>query len=101
MNTANLQLAGVLLALDELLTTLRAKGIVSQQEIEALLGRAEASVEADGRRNATLSAANTEAVCFPIRFLQAAAQASPPKTYSSIAAAVGRTGTDQAGTDQT
>ncbi len=90
MNTANLQLAGVLLVLDELLATLRAKGVVSQQEVDALLARAETGVENDSRRNATLSAANAEAVCFPIRFLRAAALAEPPKTYSSIAAAVGR-----------
>jgi len=96
MNTANLQLAGVLLVLDELLATLRAKGAVSDQEVDALLGRAETSVENDSRRNAALSAANAEAaVCFPIRFLQAAARAQPPKTYSTIAATVGRSGNDQ------
>lgn len=90
MNTANLQLAGVLLVLDELLTTLRAKGVVSQQEVDDLLAHAEHGVESDNQRNAALSPSNAEAVCFPIRFLQAAAKAPPPKTYSSIAAAVGR-----------
>jgi len=90
MNTANLQLAGVLLVLDELLTTLRAKGVVSQQELDDLLTRAETSVESDSQRTAALSPSNAEAVCFPIRFLQAAAKAQPPKTYSSIAATVGR-----------
>ncbi len=94
MNTANLQLAGVLLVLDELLATLRAKGAISDQEVDALLARAETSVENDSRRNAALSAANAEAVCFPIRFLQAAARAQPPKTYSTIAATVGRSGND-------
>ncbi len=82
MNTANLQLAGVLLVLDELLSTLRARGVVSRQEVD------------DRQRVAALSAANAEAVAFPIRFLQAAGKAGPPKTYSSIAAAVGRAGGD-------
>lgn len=40
MNTANLQLAGVLLVLDELLSTLRARGVVSRQEGDDLLARA-------------------------------------------------------------
>jgi hypothetical protein len=94
MNTANLQLAGVLLVLDELLSTLRARGVVSRQEVDHLLARAAEGVDNDRQRVAALSAANAEAVAFPIRFLQAAGKAEPPRTYSSIAAAVGRAGGD-------
>jgi len=94
MNTANLQLEGLLLALSSLVSLLRQKGIASEEEICAVLKQAEAAALGDPARPGGVSAANVEAVLFPIRYLKAAAvnpleHAVQP--FSQVATHVGQT----------
>ncbi|MCK0197181.1 hypothetical protein MWN34_09675 [Ancylobacter sp. 6x-1] len=71
MNTANLQLEGLIVVLTALMDALRRKGVLSNEEIAAVLDTAERA--APSRANGSvLSPANCEAVQFPIRFLRAA-----------------------------
>src|SRR5690606_22549283 len=93
MNTANLQLEGLLLALSSLVSLLRQKGIASEEEICAVLKQAEEAALGDPARPEGLSSANVEAVLFPIRYLKAAAAsplagAVPP--FSQVATGVGQ-----------
>ena len=76
MNTANLQLKGILLALYALLDTLKSKGVLNQQEIEDALKAAEAKASTEAEERDGLSEANADAIAFPIRFLQEANSAS-------------------------
>ncbi len=90
MNTANLQLEGLLLAMAEVNRTLVAKGVLGVDEIEAALHRAEASATAEERMSQDLSPANRDAVCFPIRLLRLAN--STPQgdlSFSALARDVG------------
>jgi hypothetical protein len=91
MNTANLQLGGLLLALSALIDELKVKGVLSEAEIDAALARAEAAALADQGRPAEVSAANVDAVCFPIRFLRHAARHAPEaRSFTAVASGVGR-----------
>ncbi|MEZ2409047.1 hypothetical protein AB6806_19760 [Bosea sp. RCC_152_1] len=88
MNTANLQLEGLLLAVAALFAELKQKGALDANEIEAALDRA-----AQGASDCTteLSEANAEAVRFPIRFLREAFRQTEGRLdYRSLASAVGR-----------
>jgi hypothetical protein len=70
MNTANLQLEGLYLAIAALVETLKQKGLLDAGEVDVALARAEqAAVEGKER---DLSAANLEAISFPIRLLRLA-----------------------------
>ena len=92
MNTANLQLQGLLLATYALLDSMKQKGVLNRQEIEQVLETAEANALADATRVENLSDANMEAVLFPIRFLRCAnTSATTPETFSTIAQLVGET----------
>ena len=92
MNTANLQLEGLLLAVSNLIEMLRRKGLVTQQEIEETLNEAlgAARRDADGRNISPAQGAGME---FPIRFLLTATNLSdgPPQTFSEVAAMIGET----------
>lgn len=84
MNTANLQLKGILLALNAVLDALKRRDILSAQEIEDALTEAEGMAEAEAIERNELSKANAEAISFPIRFLREA-NANPGRTdFSSI-----------------
>lgn len=88
MNTANLQLEGLLLAISALCATLKAKGILDDADIAGALTAAEAAAE---KRcgSSTLSSANVDAVRFPIRFLRGALEAGPGAfDFCGIAAGV-------------
>jgi hypothetical protein len=88
MNTANLQMEGLLLAVAALMGELQRKGLLETSEIEAALERAERGAV---RRAGTIPDANAEAIRFPIRFLaQAIGQANGAVDFQSVAAAVGR-----------
>lgn len=91
MNTANLQLEGILMTLSALMKMLRDKGLVSEGDIEAALREAEQSTHCGRGRTGDISPSNAEAILFPIRFLQVALSqdAAGPQTFSKIAAAVG------------
>lgn len=92
MNTANLQLEGLLLALSSLIELLKRKELLSEQEIDEALIRAEQLACNDPGRPAELREANVDAICFPIRFLRLAAkqETAEHQGFSEIAAAVGR-----------
>jgi hypothetical protein len=92
MNTANLQLEGLLLALSAIVGLMRSKGIAGDDEIGAVLAEAERAALGDGGRPEELSSANVEAVLFPIRYLAAAAKAAdgPVPSFSKVATQVGQ-----------
>jgi hypothetical protein len=88
MNTANLQMEGLLLAFAALVGELQRKGVLERAEIEAALGRAERGVS---RRTGSISDANADAIRFPIRFLaEAVGVGHDAADFQSVAAAVGR-----------
>lgn len=74
MNTANLQLEGVYAALAALTDALRSKGLLTANEIDDALRRAEEAGR--GADSGRLSPANADAVAFPLRYLRMANQAS-------------------------
>lgn len=93
MNTANLQLEGLLVGLSAVLRSLRQKGLLTAEDIDSTLDAAERAVKADPERPEELSSSNVDAVLFPIRFLRAANarnenDAIPP--FSNMASAVGQ-----------
>ncbi len=89
MNTANLQLGGLLMAVSSLLEAMKRKGLMTQQEIEEALDSAEATISGA----VDLRAANIEAIHFPIRFLRVAMNAAEGSrlSFSEIATTVGET----------
>lgn len=94
MNTANLQMEGVLMAMAALCRLMREKGVAETGEIDAALAQAETALAADKLRPEQLSQANVEAVLFPLRFLREAngrEAAGAPAAYTEIATRVGRT----------
>lgn len=96
MNTANLQLEGVLLAMAALADVLARKGIVSRDEWVEALNRAEIEAAGEAKRSAEMRAAHVDGICFPIRFLRLAATLGPEerKSFMEIAALVGQTKPD-------
>jgi hypothetical protein len=97
MNTANLQLQGILLAMYALLDSLKHKGVLNRQEIEQALETAETNALADANRVASLSDANLDAVLFPIRFLRSANTAAvTPESFTTITQLVGETKPERA-----
>jgi len=94
MNTANLQLEGLYLALAAINNLLVAKSVLTVEEIDTALRRAEANATGDEHIVEDMSPANRDAVCFPIRLLQMAnnsrSQQNTP-TFSELARMVGQT----------
>ena len=93
MNTANLQLQGLYIVVAELIATLRAKGVLDQDETEAMLRRAEQTAGDDGEKRADFSLAEFEAVLFPIRLLMEANRADERDErlgFSDLARLVGQ-----------
>ena len=72
MNTANLQIEGLLMAIAGLSQMLVAKGVVSTEEIDKSLARSEQTLLGDDRVAEDLSPANRDAIAFPIRLLRLA-----------------------------
>jgi len=75
MNTANLQLEGLYVAVTALAEALREKGLLSAEEIARSLERAE-TVAWQAASEKDISAANIGAIIFPIRYLKVAVEAS-------------------------
>jgi hypothetical protein len=92
MNTANLQLEGLLLAMSSLVETLIRKDILTPDEVQHALNRAEANASTDPLRPRELSGANVDAICFPIRFLRIAADAAAQGSQMSFAELATRVG---------
>ncbi|WMT88189.1 hypothetical protein NO932_06145 [Pelagibacterium sp. 26DY04] len=72
MNTANLQLEGLYLVIASLTEALVSKGVLSREEVDEALKRAEQGAINDERSVEDLSPANRDAVAFAARLLQIA-----------------------------
>lgn len=72
MNTANLQLEGLLMAVAAINQALVSKGLLSTAEIDRALDVSEQNVLGDDRVAEDMSPANRDAVAFPARFLRLA-----------------------------
>ncbi|MBF0679675.1 MAG: hypothetical protein IR164_12155 [Devosia sp.] len=93
MNTANLQLEGLLMAIASINKTLVSKGILTTEEIDKALATSEQLVVGDDRAVEELSPANRDAIAFPIRLLrQANSQGSDDtSSFSQLTRTVGET----------
>ena len=94
MNAANLQLEGLYLALGSFAALLVQKGLVSTEELDGCLARAEATAAGDERFIEDLTPANRDAICFPIRFLRAAVNSAGDGDipgFAELARQVGQT----------
>jgi hypothetical protein len=74
MNTANLQLQGLIMAVASVADALVQKEVLTHQDLSAALGEAEKRIGENNDRD--LSDANRAATMFPIRVLMLANQAS-------------------------
>lgn len=93
MNTANLQLEGLLVALASMNKLLVAKGLVSAEEVTSALNAAEQTVLGDYRVEA-LDPAQRDAIAFPIRLLRLANNGAGDhniQNFSELAKLVGQT----------
>ena len=90
MNTANLQLEGLYLALAAINRALVSSGVLTADQLNAALDDAAATAQRDGH---DVSAANRDAVTFPIRFLRQANRDDDGETatFSELARLVGET----------
>jgi hypothetical protein len=91
LNSANLQLQGLIMAVAAISDALVAKGIVTHEEMTATLEEAEKAVEQDDDHE--LSNSNRAATLFPIRVLLLANEASQRGkkfTFSDYAQLVGK-----------
>ena len=94
MNTANLQLEGLYLVIAALNNALVRKGVLSREEIDQALRRAEETAIDDDRAVEDLSPANRDAVAFPARLLALAnrsASTDEISSFSELARLVGTT----------
>jgi hypothetical protein len=94
MNTANLQLEGLYLVIAALNNALVKKGLLSRDEIDLALRRAEQTALGDDRVAEDMSASNRDAIAFPARLLALAnrtASEDEISTFSELAKMVGST----------
>ena len=91
MNTANLQLEGLLVAMASLHRQLVAKGVLTAEEIDHALAVCEATTTGDDRAAEELSPANRDAIAFPIRLLRIANEGTAPLEFGALARLVGKT----------
>jgi hypothetical protein len=84
MNVANLQLEGLLMALASINHVLVRNGIVTKEELDTALRKAEEG-ETSQDRAEELSSSNRDAINFPIRILQLANQCQPEADLPSFA----------------
>jgi hypothetical protein len=92
MNTANLELEGLYLAIASINNALVEKGLLSHAELQQAMSSAADVAEASCKQR-RLSAANQLAILFPARFLKLAserAESGEPADFRSITEAVGR-----------
>lgn len=94
MNVASLQIEGLLMAVAAINNVLMHKGLLSIDEIDLALRKAEAGLTGEERLLEDMTPANRDAICFPIRLLQMANNAQgetdiPP--FSELVKMVGQT----------
>ena len=94
MHVANLQLEGLMLALAFINQTLVRKGILSVDEVDLALRKAEASFTSEERLFEDMTPTNRDAVCFP-----QSASARQPRPIGRLGPAVFGVG-EERGTDQ-
>ncbi|WP_027686516.1 hypothetical protein [Rhizobium leguminosarum] len=91
MNTANLQLKGLIMAMASICDAIVEKELLTSGELNAALSKAKKAVEEDDDHE--LSDANRAAILFPIRVLQLAEEAGrrgERLTFSDYARLVGK-----------
>ncbi|ACS59320.1 MULTISPECIES: hypothetical protein [Rhizobium] len=91
MNTANLQLKGLIMAMASICDAIVEKELLTSQELNAALSKAKKAIEDDDDHE--LSGANRAAILFPIRVLQLAEEAGRKGerlTFSDYAKLVGK-----------
>lgn len=94
MHVANLQLEGLVMAIASINNVLVRKGILTIDEIDEALRKAEAGITSEERVNEDMSPSNRDAVCFPIRVLQLANRGQSETSiqpFSELARTVGLT----------
>ena len=94
MHVANLQLEGLMMALAFINQTLVRKGILSVDEVDLALRKAEASFTSEERLFEDMTPTNRDAVCFP-----QSASARQPRPIGRLGPAVFGVG-EERGTDQ-
>lgn len=92
MNTANLQLEGLLMALAAVNQALVAKGVLATEEIDHALALAEQTALGDERIVEDLSPANRDAILFPMRLLRLANNMAGEQSVPSFAELARRVG---------
>ncbi|GLR57156.1 hypothetical protein [Rhizobium indigoferae] len=91
MNTANLQLKGLIMAMASICDAIVEKELLTSGELNAALAKAKQAIEDDDDHE--LSDANRAAILFPIRVLQLAEEAGrrgERLTFSDYAKLVGK-----------
>lgn len=94
MNVANLQLQGLYLAIAAINNALVAKGLLTREEIDDALVRAEQVALGDDRIAEDMHPANRDAVAFPMRLLALANRRGTDEGmpgFSELAKLVGET----------
>jgi hypothetical protein len=95
MNTANLQLEGIYVAISALMTAIRQKGLLTAEEIEASLASAEKALSSDPQRSDAMSPAHVDAILFPLRYLRLANGSAVGHEYPSFAEITARVGREK------
>jgi hypothetical protein len=94
MNTANLQLEGLVMAIAAINQQLVAKGVLTAGEVDKALALAEATAVGDYRASEDLPPASRGAIAFPVRVLRLAnkmAGDNDVPSFSELAKIVGET----------
>lgn len=94
MNVANLQLEGLVMAMAFVNHALVRQGLLSIEEVDLALAKAEAAMTGEERAIEQLRPSNRDAVCFPIRMLRLANRSADEAdlcSFSELARMVGQT----------
>ncbi len=92
MNTANLELEGLYVAVAAVNHLLVQKGVIALAELQDALDEAHTVAKAAVKERG-LSGSNKEAICFPVRFLRLAsdkADRGEPVDFHSVTRDIGR-----------
>jgi hypothetical protein len=94
MNTANVQLQGLLVLMAEIGRRLIETNRITRSEFELVLKKAQDAIRQDETRVDQLSASQVEAMLFPLRYLAETLDGDAPRHFSRVAQAVGRSETE-------